>query len=502
MVSEFHCRQKNMAMRLRLLASISLLALIVVGRPAELHTQPLVVPFEQQLDSVLSGSYSGDIFLSTGARSRVIIHIVSYVNGPCDATWDAPNFGWIGNRFSTVSCVGGTILLQSDSGDVAVQVTHDRDRQQLIGTWVQRRTNSPVTLKKLYEAPRIQEPGDQPPYLTESFRIPNRPAGILVGGEFTYPDTLGRYPLIILAGDRGQTDRVARGKHGHAPYLVLAAMFAQRNIATVRIDDRGTGQSTGIGDDQSVDDEASDISAVLDALWKHPRVDTTRVVIIGHGEGGLAAAIVARRYPNRITRIALMSTPMLSGKETLLEQLKARELSRGTDAELVGVATGLVAAWCDVLLASPTTDNQALVPSLLSIADSVLMNRPDVAMRYPMVRQLQRPGRELYMQSTLIPWLRSYLWYDRTAYLIVSRPTLALFAERDIEVPGSVHLAAFKYLGQARSTLGTWAWELYPNTNHQFQECDDCTEEEMARTSETIRPEVVARLAKWVLRGE
>jgi len=470
--------------------------------PCRVAAQSLVVPFEQQLDTNLSGSYSGDIFLSTGARSRVIVHIVAYVNGPCDATWDAPNFGWIGNRFSTVSCVDGKILLQSDSADVAVQAVHDPIQRQLTGTWVQRRTNSPVTMKKLYEAARTQEPGSSPPFLTETFRIPNRPAGILVGGELTYPDTLGRYPLVILAGDRGQTDRVARGKHGHALYLVLASLFAQRSIATVRIDDRGTGQTTGFGSDVSIDDEASDVSAVLDAMWIHPRIDTTRIVIIGHGEGGLAAAMVARRYPNRVTQIALMSTPMLSGKETLLEQLKARELSRGTDAELVGVATGLVAAWCDLLLASPTTDNQALVPSLLSIADSVLMNRPDVALRYPMVRQLQRPGRELYMQSTLIPWLRSYLWYDRSAYLIVTRPTLALFAERDIEVPGSVHLAAFQYLGKVRSTLGTWAWELYPNTNHQFQECDDCTDDEMARTSETIRTDVVARLARWVLQGQ
>ncbi len=491
-----------MTMRLRFLVGISLLGFIIAREPVESRAQSLVVPFEQQLDSVLSGSYSGDIFLSTGARSRVIVHIVSYVNGPCDATWDNPTFGWIGNRFSSVSCVGGTILLQSDSGDVAVQVTHDRERQQLVGTWVQRQANSPVTLKKLYEAPRVQEPGDQPPYISESFRIPNRPAGILVGGEFTYPDTLGRYPLVILAGDRGQTDRVARGKHGHAPYLVLAAMFAQRNIATVRIDDRGTGQSTGIGDDQSIDDEASDISAVLDALWKHPRVDTTRVVIIGHGEGGLAAAIVARRFPTRIARVAMLSTPMLSGRETLLEQLKARELSRGTDAELVGVATGLVAAWCDLLLASPKTDNQALVPRLLSIADSVLMNRPDVAMRYPMVRQLQRPGRELYMQSTLIPWLRSYLWYSPAEYVALQGPTLGLFAERDTEVPGAVHSAAFRAFGQQRASRSAWLTAIYPNTNHQFQECDDCTDEEMARTKETIRPEVVARLAMWVLRGE
>jgi len=486
----------------RFLAVSSALAFLQLMVPPHARPQSIVVPFEQQLDSNLSGSYSGDIFLATGARSRVIVHIVAYVNGPCDATWDAPNFGWIGNRFSTVSCVDGKILLQSDSADVAVQATYDPIKQQLTGTWVQRRTNSPVTLRKLYEAPRTQEPGSTPPYITEPFRLPNRPAGIIVGGEMTYPDTLGRYPLVLLAGDRGQTDRVARGKHGHALYLVLAALFAQRNIATVRIDDRGQGQSTGIGNDMSIDDEASDLSAVLEALWLHPRVDTTRIIIIGHGEGGLAAAMVARRYPNRIARIAMMATPMLSGKETLLEQLKARELSRGTDAELTTVAAGLVGAWCDTLQAANTRGDQAIVPVLLSLSDSVLMDRPDLALRYPMVRQLQRPGREQYMTSTLLPWLRSYLWYSPADYLSVQRPTLALFAERDIEVPGAIHAAAFKTLGQRRGSTVAWFSETYPSTNHQFQECDECTDEEMSRTSETIRTDVVARLATWVLRGQ
>lgn len=481
---------------------ICLFSMLVLGPSTTAWSQSIVVPFEQQLDSNLSGSYSGDIFLASGARSRVIVHIVAYVNGPCDASWDAPNFGWIGNRFSTVSCVDGRILLQSDSADVVAQVTHDRNQQLLTGTWVQRRTNSPVILKKLFEAARFQEPDSTPPYLTESVRIPNRPAGILVGCELTYPDTLGRYPLVILAGDRGQTDRVARGAHGHAPYLVLAALFAQRNIATVRLDDRGKGQSTGIGNDVSIDDEASDISAVLEALWLHPRIDTTRIVIVGHGEGGLAAAVVSRRYPNRIARIVMMATPMLSGKETLLEQLKARETRRGTDAELIGVAAGLVGSWCDVLLASTMQDGQSVVPQLLAIADSILINRPDLAMRYPMVRQLQRPGRELYMQSTLIPWLRSYLWYSPADYLQVRRPTLALYAESDTDVPGDVHAAAFRRLGAVRSAPGIWMCEVFPSTNHQFQECDDCTDDEMARTGETVRSSVVTRLVRWIQQGQ
>lgn len=87
-----------MHMRMHYLIIGCLFSMLVLGSSTPAWTQSIVVPFEQQLDSNLSGSYSGDIFMASGARSRVIVHIVAYVNGPCDATWDAPNFGWIGNQ--------------------------------------------------------------------------------------------------------------------------------------------------------------------------------------------------------------------------------------------------------------------------------------------------------------------------------------------------------------------------------------------------------------------
>ncbi len=476
----------------------SLLALLVLpALVSSLAGQTLSTTSGRVIDSVLTGSWSGDVFNAAGSRQRVIVNIVSYVNGPCDATWDAPTYGWIGNRFSSVSCVDGRLLMQADSADVVFQGVVSRSPLQITGTWAERRMNSPVVLKKLVEARRIQEPGPTPPYIAIPMTIPNRPAGIVVGAELTLPDTLGRYPLVIIAGDRDIADRTGRGASGHAPYLVMAAEFAKRNIATLRIDDRGTGQTSGMADAGTIDDEASDMSAALERLRYHPNIDTTRIVLLGHGEGGLAAIVVGARYPGLVQRVAMMAAPALDGRRTLLAQIAARERKRETDEELIGVAVGLVDAWCGVVASEGTDDK--IVPRFLAITDSLLEERPDLLVRYPLARQLQTSGREAYVRSTLLPWIRSYIWYSPADYLArLRQPLLALYAEEDIEVPGRTHADALRLQAtNGRKTLV----EVVADVNHWFQPCSDCTEEERSSLPLSISPDVLSRLAIWILRG-
>ncbi|MBK6292130.1 MAG: alpha/beta hydrolase [Ignavibacteria bacterium] len=449
------------------------------------------------VDSVLSGAWSGDVTTVSGLRNRVIIHISAYVNGPCDATWDNPNSGYFGNQFSSVSCSDGKLLFTSVNDDLVFEGQASAQPPTITGVWKQRKTNSPVVLKKIIIQERTQEPGQAPPYITSEIRFPNRPAGIMLAGELTFPDTLGRYPLVILAGDRGQTDRNARGSSGHAPYLVLASLFAQKNIATLRIDDRGVGQSTGTGDITSIDDEASDMSAALERIRTHPHIDTSRIVIIGHGEGGLAAAVVANRYPDRVSRVVFMSTPAMDGRNTLLTQIAARERLRETDEELISVATGMVDQWCTTVLLGGV--DSVVVPRILELADSIIDERPDLLVRYPMAAQFKRAGREAYITSSLLPWLRSYLWYQPSEYFSAMRqPLLALYAERDTEIPGEEHAAALRKTSSQRTRT---VIEVIKDVNHMFQTCDECTDEEMSRLGETVNPEVVKRIVKWILQG-
>lgn len=450
-----------------------------------------------QLDSTLSGDWSGDVSTATGLRNRVILHITAYINGPCDATWDNPNSGYFGNQFSSVSCTGGRLLFTSVNDDLVFEGQANAQPPIITGVWRQRKTNSPVVLKKIIIRERTQEPGESAAYITSEIRFPNRPAGIMLGGELTFPDTLGRYPLVILAGDRGQTDRDARGSSGHAPYLVLSSLLAQKNIATLRIDDRGAGQSTGTGDATSIDDEASDMCAALERIRSHPQIDTSRIVIVGHGEGGLAAAVVANRYPSLVSRVVFMSTPAMDGRNTLLTQIAARERLRETDDELISVATGMVDQWCTAVLFGGV--DSVVVPRILATADSVIDERPDLLVRYPMAAQFKRAGRRDYVTSSLLPWLRSYLWYQPTEYFGAMRqPLLALYADRDSEIPGKEHAAALRKMPDQRSRT---IIEVVTDVNHMFQTCDECTDEEMAQLGETINPDVVKRIVRWILQG-
>ncbi|MCX6139580.1 MAG: alpha/beta hydrolase [Candidatus Kapabacteria bacterium] len=462
------------------------------------HAQSDAPTLAQKIDPILSGSWSGDFSSGSGARNRVIFHITSYENGTCSATWDIPNLAWFGNRFTTSSCEKRTLLFQSDSSDMIFEGALSPDALSIAGMLRQRRTSSAVVLKKLIESPRLQEPTAYSELVVADLTFQNRPAGVTIGGSLTMPDTLGRYPLVILAGDHGQSDRDARGSSGHAPYLVMASLFSKQNIATLRIDDRGTGQTTGTSEENSVDDEASDICAALEQMRVNPHVDTTRIVIVGHGEGGLTAAMVAQRYPTIVARIVCMGTSALDGPLALREQVGARERARETDEELITVATELLAKWCAIVAGGGTDD--VIVPKIIAVTDSTIEDRPDLLSRFPMAAQFQRPDRDLYVRSTLIPWLRSYVWYKPSAFFSgVRQPMLALYAERDVEVPGEIHAKAMRAIMSSRSRVLV---EVIQDVNHMFQTCDECTEEEMIQLGETMNPAVLNRISRWVLQGK
>jgi len=467
--------------------------LLLLALPSILQGQTIL-----GIDSVLTGDWSGDVTYSTGLRNRVILHIVSYTNGPCTATWDSPNAGYFGNSFSSVSCANGRLLFESQPADVVVTGFLDIGALTITGTWLQRKTNSPIVLRKILAVTHLQETRLAQQSQDRELSIPNRPAGNIVGAVLTLPDTLGRYPLAILAGDRGQFNRDQRSASGHAPGLVMASLFASRGIATLRLDDRGTGLTTGTSDPQSMDDEASDISAALRRIRFDKNIDTTRVVIIGFGEGGLACAIVASRYPDLVTSIVCLSTPGLSGRATLTAQIMAREISRQTDEELAGVASDLVDRWCAITQAGGS--NAELTLKILAVADSIIDDRPDLMSRYPLAAYLKRAGREEYVSTTLLPWIRSFLWYNPANYFgNVTQPILALFAVKDIEVPAAKHAEAFRRLDKISRKVMI---ESVDDVNHMFQSCDACTEEEMAQTNETINENVVTRLVRWVVQGK
>lgn len=77
--------------------------------------------------------------------------------------------------------------------------------------------------------------------------------------------------------------------------------FSPRN-RVLTVDHRGTGSSSKMPSDYSIDQMAEDVIAVLD------HAGIAKATIVGHSTGGVIAQTMAARWPNRIDGLILSST--------------------------------------------------------------------------------------------------------------------------------------------------------------------------------------------------
>ena len=161
------------------------------------------------------------------------------------------------------------------------------------------------------------------PYRAEPVKVPT-PAGHVLAGTLTIPQgAKGRLPAVVTITGSGPEDRdeylpfVA----GYRPFRQVADTLGRRGIMVLRLDDRGTGESTGNFATATSADFADDVRAAVAWLRARPDVNPARIALLGHSEGGLIAPMVAASDP-RIAGIVLMAGPAKRGREVLDYQIR------------------------------------------------------------------------------------------------------------------------------------------------------------------------------------
>ncbi len=127
-----------------------------------------------------------------------------------------------------------------------------------------------------------------------------------------------RLPAIVLVAGSGQMDRdeyVA----GIPIFGQLASALADAGFLVVRYDKRGVGQSGGRAESATLQDYADDVLAIVQYLRKRKDVDSNRISVVGHSEGGWVGMLAASRS-KRIARLVLAGTPGTTGDALVLEQ--------------------------------------------------------------------------------------------------------------------------------------------------------------------------------------
>jgi pimeloyl-ACP methyl ester carboxylesterase len=450
------------------------------------------------VDSALTADWSGSVVTSMGMRYQLLIHVVAYTNASCEVTYDIVDQQKYGLRFTTESCEPDRILWQNDSTGASFEGALLSNLREIQGVWRQGRTTVPLRLRKVSNVVHLQEPSPTnggEGYVSRDFIVPNAEAGLQLVGTLVLPSLEGAHPAFLFVSDQGMQDRNETDVTGHKPFLVLSHALAMRGVASVRMDDRGIGSSTGTPH-ASIDERVEDVTHALQLMAREDGIDPTRIFIFGHGSGGLVGLEAARRaagFGINIRGVVLAATPSIGGKELLVAQARASDELYGIDPEVTNAAVALMERWYEVAAAAPSTE--ASVTAILASTDSALLASNDLLGVYPAVARLQQPDREQVVERDMLPWLADYRNLRAPERLTTfPAPTLVLLAERDVAVPIGAVEGAWDRLTNTHANVEVIN---IPGVNHSFQSCQECTVDEGLQQSEIVTVDVILTVVDW-----
>jgi hypothetical protein len=143
-----------------------------------------------------------------------------------------------------------------------------------------------------------------------------------IDAVLTVPSEVERPPVALLIAGSGSTDHDGNGPQiKPATLKKLAEQLAARKIATLRSDKRGAGgwkPEFGRPEDFRFKDYVDDAAALVNYLRSSGKF--SKVILVGHSEGGLVAILTARRVP--VDRLVLLVTAARRQGDLLKAQLE------------------------------------------------------------------------------------------------------------------------------------------------------------------------------------
>jgi CubicO group peptidase (beta-lactamase class C family)/pimeloyl-ACP methyl ester carboxylesterase len=355
----------------------------------------------------------------------------------------------------------GVILLHQGTGGGALG--------QMIHTYV-------YTLNAQKVDAGRQEPVKPLPYTEEEVSFDNKAAEIKLAGSLTIPPGAGPFPAVVLIPKAGPIDRDERILN-HRPFLVLADYLTRAGIAVLRTDVRGAGKSGGKFAGAQAADFAGDAEAALEYLRTRKEVDSSRVGLISHGEGGRVAGTAAARNRNAgfVVMLGAAAVPLAANL------VEGSRLSAEAGGELYAKAEAQ---------ASLTREVYSII---LRDSDPATLEK---RLRDSLAGKLPESQITAQMRQWTSAAFRTAMSYDPGPELKqIPCPVLALYAEKDFTVPAKLNVPAMR-----AALAGNKAAEVeeLPDLNLLFQTADVGAGREANWAEETMSPIVLKRIADWV----
>lgn len=446
----------------------------------------------------LAGSWAGELEVPGGPSLPLIFHIRVGEEGALSATLDSPSQGARDIPVESVRFEAGRLVLELPGLDARFEGEAEAvDR--FTGSWHQAGMELPLALERTDEgvvSTRPQDPVPPFPYREEEVRYPNPAAGIDLAGTLTLPEGDGPFPAVALITGSGAQDR-DQALAGHRPFLVLSDHLTRAGVAVLRSDDRGVAGSEGDFATATSRDFAADAAAAVAYLRTRREVDPGAVGLVGHSEGGMIAPMVAMEWGG-VDFVVLLAGPALPGSELLRMQGAAIARAMGADeAEVEAAGRSQARIFRAILEEEEEPRRVERVRAVLqqALADS----DPEELQAYGIPPGGEEAWVESQVQLARSEWFRSFLMHDPRVYLRgLQVPVLALFGEKDLQVPAAENRSA---LEEALEEAGNpdVTIQVLPGLNHLFQTAETGSPTEYAQIEETFAPVALEAVSRWIV---
>lgn len=404
------------------------------------------------------GSWNGEL----NVMGNKVPLVFNFSTNGC--TIDSPSQGVNGIQAEKTVKDDGTISVKV--GMIGATFEGKMTDGEIKGTYVQNGFPLPLTLKpgKLV-VKRPQTPVPPFPYKEESVSFTN--AQYTFNGTLTLPENYTKNtPVVLMVTGSGQQNRDEE-LFSHKPFAVIADALARQGIASLRYDDRGWGDKSVNFADFTTDDFRQDAAAAIPLLRKR----FNKVGILGHSEGGTIAMMLAAE--GKADFIVSLAGMAISGKETLIMQNRQAMSAIGLPKETVDSYCNSISKALDEIASGKKATE-------INIADV------PVALKPITIKALQQAD---------TPYIRHFLTVDVGKLLPkIKCPVLALNGTKDTQVDCDANIARLeKGLALCKHSI-----KKVDGVNHLFQHCNTGIVTEYQQIEETIAPEVLQVVAKWI----
>ncbi|MCH7785815.1 MAG: alpha/beta fold hydrolase [Bacteroidetes bacterium] len=468
-------------MKRKLFLFTVLLFVLSVIIPAKIFSQ----------DDALTGKWIGVLKIS-GIELHLVFNVSKDAN-KYKATMDSPDQGTKGIQVDKVTYKKNKVRFDVSIINGFFEGEINKEKNKITGKWKQVDNTIPIFLEKTfkeYKLDRPQEPKEPFPYISEEIIFRNDIDGINLAGTLTLPKGKGPFKAVILITGSGPQNRNEE-LLGHKPFLIISDYLTRNGIAVLRYDDRGIGKSEGEFPKATTLDFVVDVLSAVQYLKTRKEIDSKKIGLIGHSEGGLIAPIVATKTDD-VAFIILLAGPGLPGSDIITMQAELIARVKGETEENIKTGKDFnIKVFKEI-------NTQTDVTELKNTLDNIFSEFYDNLSKEEKEKTGSKKSFLLRSKTLLTPWFRYFLKYDpRPTLEKVKCPVLALNGEKDLQVPPKENLKEIEIALKKGDNKNFKIVEL-PGLNHLFQTAKTGSPSEYSKITETFSPKALKIILEWI----